>query len=86
MCCLGRCFFHRSTGWVACARLSVSTDERKKRANNEKVGGRAKNGRGREGESLEQATGCVKGELYSKFYAHFGEQKKKQKTNKVLIK
>ena len=49
-----------------------------------KVGGRAQNGRGREGESLEQATGCVKGELYGKFYAHFGEQKKK--TNKVLIK
>ena len=40
VCCLGRCFFHRSTGWVACDRLSVSTDERKKRANNEKVGGR----------------------------------------------
>lgn len=61
MCCLGRCFFHRSTGWVACDRLSVSTDERKKRENNEKVGGRAKNGRGREGARLEQATGCVKG-------------------------
>lgn len=40
VCCLGHCSFHRSTGWVACARLSVSTDERKKRANNEKVGGR----------------------------------------------
>ena len=83
--CLGHCSFHRSTGWVACARLSVSTDERKKRANNEKVGGRKTAG-GREGESREQATDCVKGELYSTFYAHFGEQKKKQKTNEVLIK
>ena len=80
MCCLGHCSFHRSIGWVAFATLSFSRDERKKRANNEKVGGRAKNGRGREGESLDQATGCVKGELYSKFYAHFAEQKKQ--TNK----
>lgn len=77
--CLGHCSFHRSTGSVAFARLSVSRDERKKRANNEKVGGRAKTGRGRDGESLEQATGCVKGELYSKFYADFGEQKKQIK-------
>ena len=60
VCCLGRCFFHRSTSWVTCVRLSVSTDERKKRVNNEKVGGRAKKkGRGREGARLEQATGCV---------------------------
>ena len=73
--CLGHCSFHRSTGWVACARLF----SQKKRANNEKVGGCAKNGRGREGESLEQAAGCVKGELYSKFYAHFAEQKKPNK-------
>ena len=58
------------------------------RANNEKVGGRKTAGgeRGREGESLEQATGGVKGELYSKFYAHFGEQKKNKQTNEVLIK
>lgn len=58
---------------------SVQTSEKSGRTMKKWAGGRAKNGRGREGESLEQATGCVKGELYSKFYAHFGEQKKNKK-------
>ena len=75
--CLGHCFFSQ-IHWLGSLCQALS---QKKRANNEKVGGRAKNGRGREGESLEQATGCVKGELYSKFYAHFAEQKK---TNKQI--
>ena len=83
---LFRPLFFSQIHWLGSLWQALSQYRRAKKAGEQWKSGRAKNGRGREGESLEQATGCVKGELYSKFYAHFGEQKKNKQTNEVLIK